>query len=417
MAAFKVAFDDLEECPCLKAVYFHVDCEGEDIGTTLSAAFRSLHTLDLRCENTGTGFARDVADYIRQNRSLRNVVLRNSCGGDEGAAVLIEALAVNDTLKRFSLADMDLSSDTLTGFTEMLATNSALEVVNLKDVCPVEKGKVCRLLAQEWHARVFKRLDIVWPEQLLPELKVLMREKMRAISYCPLASPLWSTKGLLCELLHAVAVHKTLQGLRFAAVGSLYTFDALAEGIATLIKRTRTLQQIENFKHVIGGEEHHLLVVLDALKRNSSIKQFTMYIEMVTPEIAASLSELFEVNNTLTAVDVSGFGCEISSNEVETILRGLRTNYTLTELEVSDQPDEPKELSEVEEILARNVLLKNQAAEFVISGGHTSDEEGANALKKVRSSAGLVERVRELTGETTEVVLEEIQSILARLKL
>ncbi|XP_075727492.1 uncharacterized protein LOC142768890 isoform X2 [Rhipicephalus microplus] len=415
MAAFKVAFDKLEECLNLKnAYFFDVDFEGEDIGTTLSVAFQSLHTLELRCVNTGPGFARDVADYIRQNKSLRDLQLLDSCGGDEGAAVLIEALAVNDTLKRFSLLRMRLSSGLLIIIAEMLATNSMLEAVSITSVCPVEKDKVYWLLAQHWYARVFRRLDIIWPEELLPQLKMLILEDA---CYPVLAISITNSvdKRLLSELFLAVGVRKKVEGLRFTAIGFVDTFDELAEGIASLVKYTKTLQVINSFRHVNIGEEHQILFVLDALKRNSSVKEFTMYVEYVTPEIAASLSELFQMNNTLTSVDICGLDCEIGSSEVETILRGLRTNYTLTELQLSDQLDEPEELKEMAEILARNVCLKNHAAEFGISGAPSSNEEGMNRLTKMYSNAAVVKRAQQLTEQTARAVIEEMWSIIEQL--
>ncbi|XP_075741814.1 uncharacterized protein LOC142792870 isoform X2 [Rhipicephalus microplus] len=418
MADFEVVFDGLEEFPCLKKVCVYVDCENNDIGTTLSKAFRirSLHTLELSCHNTGTGFAREVAEFIRQNKTLRNLYLRNSCGGDEGAAVIIEALAVNNTLKKFSLREMELSSDTFIVFAEMLATNLTLQLVNLNGVCPVEKDKVRWLLAHKWHVHIFERLEIVWPEHLLPELNVLIRE-----GACPpkLSISITSSvnKRILWELFLAVGVQKKLERLIFLSVHLDNSFSELAEGIASLVKYTRTLQRIENRKHIDIGEESQLLVVLDALKKNSSVKSLLTAVHLVTPEIAASLSELFEVNNTLISVELCDSACEIATNELQTILRGLKTNYTLNELWISEEADEPEQLREVDEILARNVHLKNQAAEFVISGAHSSDKEGADALKKVRSSAALIQRVQKLTGKTTEVVLHEIQSILARLSL
>ncbi|KAH7931511.1 hypothetical protein HPB51_029830 [Rhipicephalus microplus] len=418
VAAFKVVFEGLEECPCLKKLCVFVECENNNIGTALSKAFRirRLHTLELSCHNTGTEFASDVADCIRQNKTLKNLILGNSCGGDEGAADIIKALAVNDTLKMFSLRWMELSSDTFVVFAEMLAINTTLQLVNLNDVCPVEKDKVRWLLAQKWHARVFERLEIVWPEQLLPELNVLIRE-----GACPpqLSISITSSvdKRILWELFLAVGVQKKLEKLSFVSVNLADSFSELAEGIASLVKYTRTLKRIENLKHINVGEEHQLLVVLDALKKNKSVIALFASVHSVTPEIAASLSELFEVNNTLIFVELCNTATEISTNEVETILRGLRTNYTLNELWISDDAGEPEELREVYEILARNVHLKNQAAEFVMSGAHSSDKEGADALKKVRSSAALVQRVQQLTGKTTEVVLHEIQSILARLSL
>ncbi|KAL3257224.1 hypothetical protein MRX96_017071 [Rhipicephalus microplus] len=392
VAAFKVVFEGLEECSCLKKLCVFVECENNNIGTTLSKAFRirSLHTLELRCHDTGTRFAKDVADCIRQNKTLRNLILRNSCGGDEGAAVIIKALAVNDTLKMFSLREMELSSDTFVVFAEMLATNLTLQLVNLSYVCTVEKDKVRWLLAQKWYDHVFGRLEFVWPEQLLPELNVLIRE-----GACPpqLSISITSSvdKRIMWELFLAVGVQKKLEGLTFVSVDLDDSFSELAESIASLVRYTTTLQRIENRKHINVGEEHQLLVVLDALKKNSSINVLLIDVQWVTPEIAASLSELFEVNNTLIFVELCNTATEISTNEVQTILRGLGTNYTLNELWISDETDRPEELKDVDEILARNVHLKNQAAEFVISGAQSSDKEGADALKKVCTSAALVQ--------------------------
>nr|XP_037272902.1 uncharacterized protein LOC119164799 [Rhipicephalus microplus] len=202
------------------------------------------------CENPGTRFAKDVADYIRQNKSLRDLVIWDSSGGDEGAAALAKALVANDTLTTFSLGDVELSSDTLIIFAKMLATNSALESVNLSQVRPLEKDQVCWLMSQKWYAGVFKRLDIAWPEQLLPELAILIRRE----ACCP-------------------------------------------------------------------------------------------------------------------------------------------------------------------SLFRRNVRLMNKAAQYVVLGAGVSDEESADALKKVKSSSRLVEEVKKITGKTTEVVLEQIQSTLARLNL
>ncbi|KAH7932524.1 hypothetical protein HPB51_029247 [Rhipicephalus microplus] len=417
MADFEVVFDGLGEFSGLKKVCVSVDCENNNIGRTLPGALRirSLHTLELSCHNTGTGFARAVADFIRQIKTLRNLYLRNSCGGDEKIAVIIEALAVNDTLRRFRLREMELSSDTFIVFAEMLATNLTLQLVNLNDVCPVEKDKVRWLLAHNWHALVFERLEIVWPEHLLPELIVLIRE-----GACPpqLSISITSSvdKKILWKLFLTVGVQKKLEGLTFVSINLDDSFSELAEGIASLVKYTRTLRRFEIRKHIDIWEEPQLLVVLDALKKNSSVIALLTSVHLITPEVAASLSELFEVNNTLISVELCDCAGVLSTNELETILRGLKTNYTLNKLWISEEADEPEEMREVDEILARNIHLKNQAAEFVMSGAHRSDKEGADALKKVRLSAALVERVKQLTGMTTEAVLREIQSILARLR-
>ncbi|XP_054925143.1 uncharacterized protein [Dermacentor andersoni] len=411
--AFKIAFHNLEECPSLQEVLFlHVDCKGKDLGIHLCGAFKNLRSLDLRCDNTGSGFAKEIARYIHENKSLRELSLWNSCGGDEGAAALIEVLTMNETLKRFTLAAMELSSDTLIGFVKMLASNSTLELVDLFDVCPAEKDQVSRLLETDLYASAFTRLRILWPEQLLPQVTRLLRQQAcnPELSVSVTSSV---DEVVLREFFDAVAADTTLRMLHFYP--SEDVFDALADGIASVVKRTKTLREICNLMRVQEGKERQLVNVLNALKENRSVTKFTMYTELLTAEIAASLSQLLAVNNTLNDVAI----CEywgILPDQVETILQGLRKNYTLTGLMVSWDPDDSDGISEMEELLKRNVRLQKKAAEFVISGsGDVSDVEGADALKKLHSSAGLVEKVRELTGKTREAALDEIRSALARL--
>lgn len=371
LAAFRVAFQNLEECPSLKEVLFLlIDCEGKDLGISDSGVFGSLHSLDLRCDNPGSGFAKDIADYIRHNKSLREMSLWNSCGGDEGAAALIEALAANDTLKKFTLSSMELSSDTLLGFARMLTSNSTLEVVDLFDVCPAPKDKLSSLLEQELCAGVFKRLKILWPQELLPELTALLRKEA---CYTDLSVSVTSTveEGVLRDFFDAVAADKTLRTLHFYP--SEDSFDALADGIASVVKRTTTLREICNLMHVKQGKEHQLVAILEALKENSSVTTFTMYAELLSTDIVKSLSELLAVNSTLKDVAV----CEywgILPEQVETILQGLRKNYTLTGLMVSWDPDDSDGITEMEELLKRN-----KAAECASLGsGDVKDEKAAD---------------------------------------
>ncbi|KAH8030671.1 hypothetical protein HPB51_010958 [Rhipicephalus microplus] len=127
---------------------------------------------------------------------------------------------------------------------------------------------------------------------------------------------LFGRQKIMWELFLAVGVQKKLEGLTFVSVDLDDSFSELAEGIASLVRYTTTLQRIENRKHINVGEEHQLLVVLDALKKNSSINVLLIDVQWVTPEIAASLSELFEVNNTLIFVELCNTATEISTNEV-----------------------------------------------------------------------------------------------------
>ncbi|KAH7975854.1 uncharacterized protein LOC119372534 [Rhipicephalus sanguineus] len=411
ISALKVAFDGLEECPLLNELSFSIDCKGNDLDTNLTGVIRTLHSLILCCQNTGAGYAKEVASYIRQGKYLTELSLYNSCGGDEGVAVLIEALARNETLKKFSLDDMKLSSDTLIAFARMLATNTTLEVVDIREVCPVDSDKVLSLLEQERYSNVFKRLQIVWPEELLPELTALIRRQAHSPR---LSATVTSSvdEGVLGKFFDAVAADKTLREL--SLLPQQHTFEALANGIASLVKRTTTLREIWDFHFVEKSNERQLIGILDALKENHSISQFTMYAQAMTPELATSLSGLLATNNTLNVVRVCN-DWVISPKELETVLQGMRVNYTVNAIRIPFYADDSEGTFEMEEILDRNARLLKKAAHFVILRAAVNDEKGVDALKKLRSSAGLVEKVQQLTGKTEEAATEAIQSALARI--
>ncbi|KAL1421572.1 hypothetical protein MTO96_023007 [Rhipicephalus appendiculatus] len=69
------------------------------------------------------------------------------------------------------------------------------------------------------------------------------------------------------------------------------------------------------------GKERQLIRVLRALKENSSIMDFTMSVDLVTPEIATSLSELLAENNALNDIQLCGES-RVSQSELETIPAG-----------------------------------------------------------------------------------------------
>ncbi|KAL3257215.1 hypothetical protein MRX96_017063 [Rhipicephalus microplus] len=141
LAACKVAFRGLEACPSLKKTFTSRSTAKARISEQRSQLDLEVCT-HWNCAATTPGRdSRGMWQTTSDRTSLwGDLVLWNSCGGDEGVAVL-KALTVNDTLMRFSVSDKELSSDTLIGFVKMLATNSTLEFVNLNDVCPVEKNE------------------------------------------------------------------------------------------------------------------------------------------------------------------------------------------------------------------------------------------------------------------------------------
>ncbi|XP_077495123.1 uncharacterized protein LOC144106237 [Amblyomma americanum] len=408
--ALRVAFDKLQEWGSLEELQIlHIDCDDEEFDIDLSGAFKKLRILDLRCEKISGIFALNIANYLRDNKSLQELSLWESCGGDEGASAIADALTANDTLKKLTLSPgiQVLTEKTLAAFAKTLTTNSTLELVDLFDSCSMEKEQVSSLFEQDIYADVFKRIRILWKQEFLPELIKHLRED-RHCSELSVDVTASADKDLLQEFFDAVASNTTLRMLHFYP--SDKCFDELADGIASVVKKTTTLKEVQNLMHVKKGAEEQLVRVLDALKENNSVTNFTMYVESLTPEIAESLSELLATNSALRDVAI----CEyygITDEIVETILGGLRKNHTLTGIMVSWDPDDDVEgIAEMEQLLKRNTRLLDQAVKFV--RGECKDKEAADAAKKLRSTPSLLHRLKELTGKTTEAVLSDIESAL-----
>ncbi|KAH6922268.1 hypothetical protein HPB50_011340 [Hyalomma asiaticum] len=76
LRAFKVAFDNLEECPSVKHFFFGIDCEGNDMGTDISGALRGVQYFGLDCRNVGSQFPHDIASYLRQENSWKELFPR-----------------------------------------------------------------------------------------------------------------------------------------------------------------------------------------------------------------------------------------------------------------------------------------------------------------------------------------------------
>ncbi|KAL3257235.1 hypothetical protein MRX96_017082 [Rhipicephalus microplus] len=410
-SAFRTAFHGQGEYPPLKEVFFHlIDCEGQDLGIDRCKVFGHLRSLDLACINVGSGFAKEIASYIRETKSLEELWLHLSCGGDEGVAAIIEALKVNDTLKEVALFNMGSLPQSLFGNTAPPLSPERLSRLRRDEI-------VWSLLAQERHAGVFKRILIEWPEQLLPQLTELIRKE----ACCPklhVSVSFFVDRGILQEFLDALAAHKSLLELHIYPPDQTFLqfehkLNALAECIVSILKHTTTLRELYN---CMPADHCHLVSILDALKGNRSVTSVTMDAEVLTGEVAKSLAELLAVNKTLIYVCIL-YSTGGLPGQVKDVLQALRTNYTLNTLDFGLHADCYPLMGEVKALLGRNVRLKNRAAEFVVSGADVSDEEGVDALTKVQASAALVERVEELTGKTTEEVLQKIHSALARLPM
>ncbi|XP_077545418.1 uncharacterized protein LOC144158417 isoform X2 [Haemaphysalis longicornis] len=417
LSVFRTVFEDLEEPLSLEElVVLNIDFEGQNFCLRLSGIFRNLCVLDLRggsqpSRNTsddGGGLASSIADLLRDNTTLQELSLWCDELGDAGCSVLAKALTTNDTLKKLHIVDETLTSKTVVAFAETLVVNSALEKVDIFEV-DMSEGDVSFLFEEDKYANTFKRLYILWRQKFLPQLTMLLRED-RHCSDVSVDVTESVHADVLQDFLDAVAKSKTVRMLHFYPSGK--TFDALADGLVSVLSRTTTITQIQNLMQ--AEEDGKALVkVLSALKDNNTVTDFMMMVEILSPEICRSLSEVLATNKTLSSVSI----CEyygILPEQLRVILEGLRCNYTVTHLMVAWDPDDVEGVAEMEELLERNRGLLNKAAQFVKEGGDATDVEGADALKKVRSSPRLVEKLQEVTGKGKEAVLDDIAAAVTR---
>ncbi|KAH6923115.1 hypothetical protein HPB50_022730 [Hyalomma asiaticum] len=413
LSAFRLAFhnQDHDKCPSLKEVHVDfIDCQGDTLDMSNCGVLEGLRSLHLGADNTEPAFAEDIASYILRNKSLTELSLRRSCGGDRGVATLAKTLRGNSTLKRFSLSDMELASDTLTIFAKVLERNSTLELVQLINVCAVRKDRVSTLLRQGLYARVFKRLNILWPAELLPELRQRLREQGCPPLFSAVVTPSAGVRAVASFFYTVAVAPMSLRELCLYPGEAM--FPAFTDGLICVLNCATTLRHVAIRTCMRDDEEHHLISILDALRTNCYVTKFETEVAVLTPGIASSLSELLAVNNRLNQVALSA-NQKISPANIETIANGLERNYTLTALDLDCGCYDSDESGRIRYLLERNLYIENEAALFVISGVGVSYENGMYGLRLVHSSAGLVEKVQALTGKTREEALNDIQGALA----
>lgn len=408
----KVVLEGLDESSSLEELeLFNIESNDEDFTLNLSGIFDNLRVLRLSCSDIDDQFAMDVAFFLQDNTRLEELSLCYSDISDDGATSLAESLAINSTLRKVVLANNALTSRTLIAFAEALTVNTTIEMIDIFEV-DMEEEDVAVLFLDGRYADIFKRMYILWKEDFLPQLTRLLRED-RHCTDVSIEVTKSVPEGHLLEFFDAVANNVTVRTLHINPSGDK-AFGALTDGLVSVLERTTTLTRIQNLMSVDRTDDTLVIRVLDALRDNRSVTTLAMCAEQLTPPIAASLSELLATNDVLNDISICD-DLEVRSEELVVILEGLRKNYTVTHLMVACDPDEDVEgVSEMAELLDRNVRLLDRAVEFVRAGSSgIEDEEGADALKKVHCSASLVEKLQKITGKTKEDVMADIEAALS----
>ncbi|RKP06373.1 hypothetical protein THASP1DRAFT_25294 [Thamnocephalis sphaerospora] len=98
---------------------------------TLSESSIALTHLGLDLNDLGVEGARELARFLRNNRTLTHLYIPRNNVGDEGAAALADALCVNRTLRYLQLEFNDISSVGAQALSAMLRENNVLQGLQL----------------------------------------------------------------------------------------------------------------------------------------------------------------------------------------------------------------------------------------------------------------------------------------------
>ncbi|XP_029832178.2 uncharacterized protein LOC115316820 isoform X1 [Ixodes scapularis] len=406
----KIALEGLHDGSSLEEIYlFGMEPNESPFFMKYSKAFKNLKVVRLPCNELNDTSAFEFAALIEASETLVELGLDTSSFGDGGAVAIAKALRRNKTLRKLSLSQGQLTSASLVEFVDALTVNTTLEYLDVSEVDILEEHRE-RLFEDPKSAGAFKRIFVIWKQKWLRDLAALLRRGDHMpevyVDVDPGVPP-----ADLDAFFDALLASPTVTEVSFYP--NDFSFDLLVDRLAALLRGTTTIRAVHNrLSPDEKYEETHLVRLLDALRDNTSVADFTMLVSYLTVPMGVALGKLLEVNNTLTTLTL----CEYWSVDPEvarTLANSMRHNYTLLDLRIEWDAEDVEGLPEVWEALRRNKALLYPAAEFVT--GEAEDERAAEALRKVHRSWALVEEVMKRTGKREAEVKQDIADALSRL--
>ncbi|CAN7943961.1 unnamed protein product [Ixodes hexagonus] len=405
----KIVLEGLHDCSSLEELrLFGLVPHGTPFVMKYSEVFRNLKVVCVPCNDFDDACAFEFAALIETSKNLIELDVSSSSFGDTGATTIAKALRCNKTLRRLSLSQDQLTSASLVELVDALSVNATVEHVNVSEI-NISEEHCARLFDDPKSAGAFKRIFVIWKQDRLKELTVMLqRDDHMPQVYVEINSGVPPPD--LEAFFDALLSSRTVTELSFYPRGSMSDF--FIDQLVRLLRTTTTIRAVHN-RLSVGEEleERYLVRLLEALQHNKSVAEFTTLVSYLTIPMGNALGKLLEVNNTLTSVVL----CEYWSVEPEvarTLANSMRHNYTLLELRIEWDAEDVEGLSEVWEALRRNKALLYPAAQFVMK--EADDERAAEALKKVHTSWALVDEVMKRTEKGEAEVRRDIADALSR---
>ncbi|KAM7294678.1 uncharacterized protein ISCGN_024184 [Ixodes scapularis] len=282
----KIALEGLHDGSSLEEIYLFCLVPHEiPFFMKYSEVFKNLKVLCLPCNELDNASAFEFAALIEASETLAELGLDTNSFGDGGAVAIAKALRHNKTLRKLSLPQ-GLTSVSLVEFVDALTVNTTLERLDVSEVDILDEHRA-RLFEDPKSAGAFKRIFVIWKQKWLRDLVALLRRgdhmQQVYVDVDPGVPP-----ADLDAFFDALLASHTVTEVSFYP--KEFSFDLLVDRLAALLRGTTTIRAIHN--RLSPDEKHQetqLVRLLDALRENTSVADFTMLVSYLTVPMGVAL--------------------------------------------------------------------------------------------------------------------------------
>ena len=311
----------------------------------------TLTQLDLTGNNIGAAGAASLAEAIKVNTTLTQLDLSSSNIGDAGAASLAEAIKVNTTLTQLDLWGSNIGHAGAASFAEAMKVNTTQTQLYLWKNNIGDAGAASLAEAMKVNTTLAKLH--LHDNNIGDAGAASLAEAMKHNTTLAL---LYVSKNNIgdagaASLAEAMKLNTTLTQL------DLSDNNIGAAGAASLVEATKvntTLTQLYLFGNNIGAADTGSFA--EAIKDNTTLTQLNLWNNNIDAAGAASLAEAMEVNTTLTQLDL--WENNIGDAGAASVAEAMKVNTTLEELDLSDNKIGAAGAASVAEAMKVNTTLE-----------------------------------------------------------
>lgn len=373
--------------------------ESEELEPLASNSVLKKLTLSLQeLDDAGAIF---LSKWLKDSITLEELDLSWSSVRVNGALGLAEALKTNRTLKKLVLDNYGFTINVVEKFVEALKLNNVVESVRLGFI-PIPEEVACQV-ANNRH-NVCRRLMVAWNTDGLLQLARELRDDRGSGHQLYLSWSEHASEASILDVFLALSTNNTITEL-YMQNGSLLNV-ALAEGLAGLLRSTKTLKKLKISTEVQVDRVAPL--ILASLTNNLTVQEVVFSCTSMSRRMTKAVSEMLQVNRTIHSICFENQ--DLNCGGQKKLSKCLRNNHVLVKFDFSNPTSYFKGLFTIREIVLRNRCLLNRAAQFVLKTAF--DQRSLDAFRLVCKNESLVEHLVKITDQGEADVRKSIAATL-----